>query len=759
MHHIIPYLHLLGITDIYASPLTRANSGSSHGYDVTNPNQINPEIGDEKIFKKIIKTLAKYKMSLILDFVPNHMAATRENPWWQDVLIQKKQSDFANYFDINWQTEEKFSFRRFFDINELVCLKVENPSVFNAVHQLLLHLVQSRMINGIRIDHIDGLYDPSAYLQRLQKNIIQLIGEPLFIVVEKVLGKEEALSSDWPIMGTSGYEFLNVVNAVFINNNGYKNLSRFYQHFTKKKLNWSEVRYQQKKKVIQSLFFHETQQLSKSLLKLAKKDDTGNTHREEDLFQAIVEITAHLPIYRTYINYQKIVAPQDRAFLSQALYLSRINKKKPFIKTLQFLQRILLLKFPDNITKSQQKSWLHWVMQWQQYTGPVMAKGFEDTTCYVYNPLVSLNEVGSDPSWETGLEDLHIFHQFLRKRQRLWPGSLNTISTHDTKRSEDVRARLNVLSEISLEWAVCLNRWHEIVKSNLSTNTEIFLYQNLLGVWPLDPDYSLTELTQRFKEYMLKASREAKTDTSWQKPDEKYEQGLVDFIHQLLNPADNSFLQEFLPLQKKVAFHGALNSLSQVLLKITAPGIPDTYQGNEFWNFSLVDPDNRRPVEFAQHIHSLEELLHAEKEDLSALLKNLCDSWTDGRIKLYLTYQALQFRQKFSTLFLRGQYLPLQSSGKQQHCVISFARRIGKEWIIIIVPRFTTHLVPENQFPFGKTIWNNTRVLLPARAPIHWKNIFTQETFSLSATSTKALPLANIFLQFPVALLQGYVHE
>jgi (1->4)-alpha-D-glucan 1-alpha-D-glucosylmutase len=419
----------------------------------------------------------------------------------------------------------------------------------------------------------------------------------------------------------------------------------------------------------------------------------------------------------------------------------------------------LTLDFPGNFPEEKKQNWLRFVMRWQQFTGPIMAKGQEDTALYVYNPLISLNEVG------TGMEPVspEEFHCFNQERLALWPHSLNATSTHDTKRSEDVRLRLHALSEMPEEWAASLKRWRALnqpQKARLNgqevpdANDEWFLYQTLLGVWPLDQE-DVPNLRERLEEYLIKAVREAKVKSRWIAPNPDYEQALREFAGKILETApSHEFLADFLKFQQRLAYVGALNSLSQTLLKITSPGVPDFFQGTEVWDFSLVDPDNRRPVDFQKRRALLEGLRNHDAGELRDLLPDLLARWPDGRVKLHLTYKALTCRRERVDLFKTGDYLPLEVAGRHQERVVAFARRLEGQWALVAVPRLMTKLIKTGEPPLVPRVWGDTMLIMPPDAPLTWHNILAGEARQTTRKSSgHALPLAQVMASFPAALL------
>jgi len=767
---LVPYLNRLGISDLYASPIFSARRGSTHGYDVTDPTRLNPELGTEEEFDALDRELKRYGMGLLLDIVPNHMAASPENPWWQDVLEKGNHSYYTSFFDMNWlafgkDKSKQTGHRRFFDIDDLVGIRVEDPSVFEATHSLIFKLIADDKITGLRIDHIDGLYDPLEYLLRLQQNIAQQASDVreeicFYVVVEKILAGDETLSEEWPVFGTTGYDFTNMLNALFVNGDGIRDLGKIYSRFTGGQSVFTDIVYKKKKQVMAELFPEEMEAIGQYLNQLAQQDRHTVNLSSEELTEAFIGITACLPIYRTYTRDLE-VSPRDKLYLENAV--DEVKRRHPNIDSsaINFLRRILTLDFPQSFTTAQNDAWLRFVLKWQQLTGAIMAKGFEDTALYTYNRLLSLNEVGGQPD-SMGLS-VDKFHRRNLARLKRCPHTLNATSTHDTKRSEDVRARLNVLSEIPEEWEERLIRWSEWNKAKKGKanglpvpepNTEIFLYQTLLGAWP----FSIREadsLKKRLKEYVIKAAREAKEHTSWLQPNQEYEGLLIEFIESILQTSEeNEFLGDFLHFQRRIAFYGAMNSLAQVLLKITSPGVPDFYQGMELWDFSLVDPDNRRPVNFSKRIKLLDKLIQQERLGQQSLAERIMKSWQDGRVKLYVTYKARDIRSADIDVFQGGGYVPLRVGGQRQEHVCAFARNIGDKWALTVAPRLMTGLVNVDTFPCGQQVWGNDKLLLPEDAPQHWLNVFTGEKLEVS-NRRKGLSLAEIFHIFPVSLLRN----
>lgn len=750
--NLVPYLGRLGISDVYASPVLQAVKGSLHGYDVTDPTRLDPELGTERDFDALTGALNQLDMGLLLDIVPNHMAASPENPWWRDVTKKGRDSPFARFFDLNWldfKGEENTveNYRRFFDIGGMVGVRVEDPDVFDATHSYVIRLVDEGKVTGLRVDHIDGLYDPLEYLVRLQRSISKSAGDQdFYLLVEKILTGDETLPSAWPVHGTTGYDFAVMLNNLFVDSDGFKILRGIYSQVIGSDMSFHDLVYEKKKLVMADLFPAEIEGLGRYLACLSKGPGA------EEAMQAVTELTACLPVYRTYIRNMEAGAG-DRKYIEIAAR-EAVKRGACPEAALDFLRHVLLADLPGGIPPEEKTRRLDFTLRWQQFTGAVMAKGFEDTALYNYNCLVSLNEVGGNP--DTPGLSIRDFHDRASTRLRYRPHALNATSTHDTKRSEDVRARINVLSEIPGEWEEHLNKWREwnAGKKHKSggleypeANTEILLYQTLIGAWPLHHSEE-PEFRERLKAYMIKAVREAKVITGWLKINQEYEEALLAFIDAILeDPADNMFLRDFREFQDRITCYGAWNSLSQVLLKITLPGVPDFYQGTELWDFSLVDPDNRRPVNYKARQEILDSFI--DTGESRQLIQDMMRSWQDGRIKLYITYKALELRNNNREPFQKGDYIPLRVEGDRREHVCAFIRRSGGQWTLAAAPRFMTGLSEAGVPPVGKRTWREDRIVLPGDAPVRWRNVFTGELLE----SSGCLPLAGVFGVSPVALL------
>lgn len=906
---IVSYLADLGVSDIYASPIFRARRGSLHGYDLVDPNHLNPELGTVADFDQLTDELKGHRMGWLQDVVPNHMAFDHENQMLMDVLENGQSSEFFHFFDIEWdhpregmkgrllapflgrfygecleegeitlrygptglavkyydlifplkiesygsffthqlsrlkkrlggdhpdfinllgvlyvlrtlpsseevqeryeQTRfikttlwelynkneeikrfvdentrffngqkgnsesfdllnnllseqlfrlsfwkvatEEINYRRFFNINDLISLRIEDRDVFTHTHYLIFRLIDEGRITGLRIDHIDGLYNPAIYLMRLREKA----GET-YLLVEKILDLDEELPPLWPVQGTTGYDFMNYVNGLFCQKKNEKEFSRVYAGFAGFHTPYDELVCEKKRLIMGKHMAGDIDNLAHLIKAISSRDRYGSDITIYGLKRALVEVMAQFPIYRTYID-KETSTEADRFHIEVAI--ERAKQSSPgLVNELHFIERFLLLDFGPHLSEEEKNQWTHFVMRFQQLTGPLMAKGFEDTTLYVYNRLLSLNEVGGNPS-KFGISKGE-FHRFNERRADLWPLALNATSTHDTKRGEDARARINVLSEIPKQWERKIKTWNRINRKEkkrvrgLSVpdrNDEYFLYQTLIGVFPFYEKDHL-RLIGRVKQYVIKAVREAKVHTAWLKPDAEYEEAYLSFVEAILDPSEgNPFLKEFFPFQKRVSHYGVFNSLSQTLMKITCPGVPDFYQGTELWDLSLVDPDNRRPVEFQKRKGFLRQIQEECSRDVLNLINELLRSKEDGRIKLFLIYRALRARNENPAVFGQGAYTPIEVTGKFKDHVVAFARNHGRNWALTITPRFLTSLITEGQYPLGQEVWYDTRILPPEGAPQGWKEVITDRVVNSKGTLT----LGEVLEHFPVALLMN----
>jgi (1->4)-alpha-D-glucan 1-alpha-D-glucosylmutase len=924
---LVPYLAALGVSDCYASPISKARVGSRHGYDIVDHNAVNPEIGSREEFEEFARELQLYGMNLLLDVVPNHMGiSSEENAWWYDVLENGRSSPYASYFDIDWNplkhdlaekvllpvlgdqfgkvleegrlalcleegtiflrcydrrlpiaphswprvlkyrlteleqrlgaespqlqeyqsilfslahlppladakpeahderrrekevvcrrlTElcrqssevrefvsenvrlfngqrgvpasfdlldellldqpyrlahwqvaaDEINYRRFFDVNDLAALCMERDDVFQTTHALIGSLIADGFVTGLRIDHPDGLYDPAEYLRRLQTLA------PGYVVVEKILEPGERLPDDWPVQGTTGYEFLNSLNGLFVDRARLNEFDRVYTRFIRESINFKELVYRCKKLIMQVSMSSEISVLGHQLDRISERDRRSRDFTLNSLTVAIREIMACFPVYRTYVT-SAAVPERDRRYIELATV--RAKRKNPAISEsiFDFVRDILLLKPAEQLDDAGRAALYRFVGKFQQTTGPVMAKAVEDTAFYIDNRLVSLNEVGGDPE-RFGIT-VAAFHQQNIDRQAHWPYSLLATSTHDTKRSEDVRARINVLSELPAEWKTHLARWARCNKrhkrefdgeSAPSRNDEYLLYQALLGTWPLAP-FRVGEREKyivRMQECALKAAHEAKVHTSWISPHEPYEQAIRDFIAAILAPGPrNLFLADFEPFARSIAELGLWNSLSQTLLKLTSPGVPDLYQGSELLDFRLVDPDNRGPVDFARRRVLLDGLepQHRESTDGAAeLAVELVAHRFDGRVKLYVINQLLNYRREYPDLFTTGQYLPIELAGDRREHLCAFVRKSNEAAVLVVVPRLVAGLVGlTSRPPCGPEVWRDTLLMLPKGfSGGRFVNLLTGEFLpARDGHDGSALPVAEVLARFPVAALE-----
>ncbi len=645
---------------------------------------------------------------------------------------------------------EEINYRRFFNINNLICLRVEDKNVWKYIHQLIFKFVKEGKISGLRLDHIDGLYDPGEYLVRLRRSI-----PDTYIVVEKILNFGEKIPAGWPVEGTTGYDFLNYVNGLFIRRDTARRFTRIYNGFTGRKVFYPELVAEKKRLIVNKHMAGNIDNLAHILKRISSTDRYGSDITLYGLRRALVEVMAQFPVYRTYINLSGSRGG-DIDYIKEAIRRAR-DSMPDFIYELNFIEHFFTDDSKDKMSEEERSLRMEFIMQFQQLTASLMAKGFEDTTFYVFNRFISLNEVGGAPDKFGILRDE--FHKFNIDRLRESPRSLNTTSTHDTKRGEDVRARLNVLSEMPDEWAKMVRLWrrlnrHKRVRKSPyipDYNDEYFFYQTLVGALPFyKREYRV--FRERLKEYIIKSVREAKVHTAWLKPDKEYEDGYLTFIDRVMEAsADNHFWHTFLPFQKKVAHYGIFNSLSQTLLKISSVGVADFYQGTELWDLSLVDPDNRRPVDFALRRAILDGIKKKMTEGRREFIKELLAHPEDGRIKMFLIYQALKLRNEHADIFLKGEYIPLSTEGVYKRHIITFMRRIKDRWVIVAVPRFLTSVVGKKQLPLGKRVWRDTRVVLGDYRSVRGRDAFTGEI--KESDSRGYLFAGDIFNRFPVSFL------
>ena len=948
---IIEYLHELGVSDYYLSPLAQARAGSQHCYDVTNHGVVNPELGGEDGFREFARKARRLGLGIVVDTVPNHMCISDPaNRWWFDVLENGPSSPYAGYFDIDWnppkadlankvllpvlgdqyghvlenreltvsyndgaffvsyfslvfplaprtwtailepalsslgpeleesnhdvmelasiitalnhlplRTEtdaakiqerrrekeiikerlaalmeasasvrsaveksvtelngvrgephsfdrqekllddqayrlsfwhvaaDEINYRRFFDVNDLAAIRVELPEVFGATHELTFRLIREGLITGLRIDHVDGLLDPGQYLDLLQRECAAALAGPqaeptqpdhgaaasdsatsalaLYVVVEKILGRDEPLRADWAVHGTTGYEFLNDLNGLYVDRGNRADFERLYSRFTGYQHDFGEIVYDCKKLVLRATMSGEQNVLARKLDRISEQHRWSRDFTLNSLGRSLAEVIACFPVYRSYVTSAGSVMAEDRRRIMTAINVAKRRNPELSESTFDFLGSVLLLAHPAGLDYFALQERLDFTLRFQQLTSPVMAKGFEDTALYRFFPLASLNEVGSDPmSFGASARE---FHDRNQRRLREWPHGLSATSTHDSKRGEDVRARIDALSEIPEAWGQAVYRWHRLnarARVELEelpvpdANEEYLFYQTLVGAWPLLPmtPSEHENFVKRVQDYMLKAAKEAKLRTSWISPNRYHDEALAEFARLVLELGpSNSFLADFASFREPVAMAGMLNSLSRTLLKICSPGVPDFYQGTELWDDNLVDPDNRRPVDFASRRAMLEEIARDAETDALGLVNKLLARPRDGRIKMHVTRCALQFRRKHPELFATGAYVPLEATGKRAGHVISFARGNETRHVIIAAGRFFMSLgVTANALPDSAAWADTTLVLPPDSAPERYLDLLTGcKLDSRPGNGARRLALDEVFARMPIAML------
>jgi (1->4)-alpha-D-glucan 1-alpha-D-glucosylmutase len=898
---ILEYLRDLGISHIYASPIFKARPGSTHGYDVCDHNEINPELGGMEGFRRLREKTRGLDIGWIQDIVPNHMAVSGDNPLLVDVLENGPHSRYLPFFDIDWDhpdtsirgrmlapflgsflsealdkrevrlghdregffvgyytlrlpvriesygailtramevlrerhgmeepdltklqgvististldtaepqegryeliafikqllhelqqssgpfrtalqstledyntpqngllhelllhqhfrlsfwkvAGEEINYRRFFSINELISLRVEEEAVFAAIHKLTMDLVRSGEFSGLRIDHIDGLYDPGDYLERLRS------WQPgVYTLVEKILGPGEPLPEPWPVHGTTGYEFMNMVCSLFVQAEHERFFTRVYRRFSGLRTPFPTLVREKKELIIRRHMTGDVDNLARLIKWASSMDLRGSDIAFHSLRRAIAQVLAAFPVYRTYIS-DDVFREEDRSTIEQAV--STAARVQPDLDIeIEFLNRFLQLEYEESLPEEERRQWLRFAMRFQQFTGPLMAKGYEDTALYVMNRLLCLNEVGGWPD-RFGITPGE-WARFASQRAERWPHGLNATATHDTKRGEDARLRLAALSELPQEWAETLV---QLSRRNLSRKTRIrnlrapdrndeyFLYQTLLASWPMAGDEH-GSFRERLAEYLVKAVREAKVHSGWIKTDEDYEQALLSYAHGLLDDPEASGVgQLFLPLQQRTAWLGMVYSLGQVLLKITAPGVPDFYQGTELWDLSFVDPDNRRAVDFELRASMLETISSRFANDRGNLLRNLLSRPEDGMIKLFVIWRALQARRQQRRLFEQGGCAPLRFSGEHRDRALGLIRSLGGNAAVAVLPRHAHPLCGQREFPMGEC-WGDTTGRMPEALSGEFVDAFTGERFALEGE----FQFKEVLARFPIALL------
>ena len=667
----------------------------------------------------------------------------------------------------NWRVaSDDINYRRFFDTNDLAGIRVEDQVVFQATHQFVLKLIAEGKVDGLRIDHPDGLYDPAQYFDRLQRGIAEsLEHEPdksRYTIIEKILTGAEKLPAEWPVCGTTGYDFANLVNGLFVDTQAASRMERIYHKIVGENDDVDDLTYRCRRLIIRVALASEMNVLANQLARIALAKRHTCDFTLNSLRDALTEVAACFPVYRTYVS-DRGVSDQDAQYIQTAIVLAKWRSPAGDTSIFDFVRDVLLTRIADGQDELYRNLVIRFAMRFQQFTSPVMAKGLEDTAFYRYNRLISLNGVGASLGrFGTTPAEFHLANV---QNVADHPHTMLTTSTHDSKRSEDVRARINVLSELSGLWRLRVRDWrrfnrnHKEVVNNQpapTANDEYLLYQTLVGAWPFEPlndPADRKEFSDRIENYMLKAIREAKENTSWINRNSDYENAMSSFVKALLNPGvKNRFLADFLPFQRQVARAGMWNSLSQALLKLTCPGMPDIYQGNEIWDFSLVDPDNRRPVDYARRRRMFDDI-----RNHSSQLEQLLANPENGMVKLYLIWRSLCFRQGNPAPFQAGEYIPLTTEGEKADHVFAFARKAGYQLVVIAVPRLIgTLLTHEDGIPIGHDVWGDTRIVLPPGGPEAYSHVFTGKlAHAESSLGRSTIEAASVFADFPAALLSA----
>lgn len=641
------------------------------------------------------------------------------------------------------ETDSKINFRRFFTVNSLICLNIQHPEVFETYHLKIKELVKESVFQGLRIDHVDGLYDPTLYLQQLR----EMAGEETYIVVEKILEQGEKLPQNWPVEGTSGYDFLALVNNLFTNKKAEKDFSNFYQELAGNQPSVQKQISEKKTLILNNFmggelenlhhYFLELNLVSRKSLKKLKKDELKN---------AIAALLVYCPVYRFYGNKFPL---DDTNFKAIKEVFTIIRKNKPELElALDVLENVLLHPSPKNKNDLHRNALLFY-QRLMQFTGPLMAKGVEDTLMYTYNRFIAHSEVGDAPD-AFGISAAD-FHRQMQEKQEKWPLSINATSTHDTKRGEGARARLNALSDMAEEWFEQVENWqalnNQLKTNNLpDVNDEYFIYETLTGTYPM-PSEDEDNYRNRLQEYMVKALREGKQNSDWAAENEKYEQATAVFIDGILDQ-QSEFWTSFKTFHQKVADFGIINSLSQVLLKFTCPGVPDVYQGCENWDFSMVDPDNRRPVDYGKRLNSLEKI--TEKKAFNP--EQLWETRYNADIKLKLIHTLFKERKAVPEVFFKGKYIPITIKGKYKENIFAFARNLYQTWYLTVVPLGLAKICKEQNVDIKQINWKHTRIMLPKEAPADWKNLLDNSDGSVKE---EAIEIGGLFGSQPYAFLKS----
>jgi (1->4)-alpha-D-glucan 1-alpha-D-glucosylmutase len=826
---LVPYLVDLGVSHVYSSPILTARAGSMHGYDVVDPTSVNPELGGEQGFRDFVATLRNAGLGLIVDIVPNHMAVgSSDNAWWTDLLRHGRSSQYADFFDVDWDTTDpdlrgkvlapflgrsygealetgeirlayaqpgvpviryfdsefpidpadyahiaeagaqsfdpakpsgreqlhsllerqhyrlawwgsagdEINWRRFFDINGLAGLRIEDPRVFEATHATLFRLYADGLIDGFRVDHVDGLSDPPGYCRRLRQRLDALApGRHAYLVIEKILGAGETLPTDWGIDGTSGYDFMNEVSAVQHATSATATLEQLWHELTGRPAHFEAEEVAARQEILQHGFDAQLRAVTAALHRLARAEPATREMSAAKIRAGLIALLAHFPVYRGYYAGSKR-SPIDQAAFEKALTGAREASPDTLRPVLDHLDKWLGGEPGDKAA----------VTRFQQLSAPVAAKSVEDTAFYRYGRLLSRNDVGFDAA-RLGSSVVD-FHHACANRLATFPDAMLATATHDHKRGEDVRARLAVLSEIPDAWAEFLARCRSIEADRPDPADEIMLYQMIIGAWPLDlSPYDAAgckAFAERLAGWQQKALREAKLRTNWTAPDKAYETLAANFLSAMVQP-NSPFLTIAHPFIETIAPAGAVNGLAQTLLKLTVPGMPDFFQGTEFWDFSLVDPDNRRPVDYDNRRQAL--AMNADPTDC-------LQSWRDGRVKQALIRSLLSLRCQAPMLFARGKYIPIPVKGEMRNHVIAFARHLEGSALIVTVPRLVHDLMAnEDRLSINPQYLRDNTLSLPPQLVGHKFTALWSRGNLLPAEAE--LPLDRALADFPMSVLHA----
>jgi (1->4)-alpha-D-glucan 1-alpha-D-glucosylmutase len=815
---LVPFLHGLGIETCYVSPVTRARTGSTHGYDVVDPTRLDPSLGSEQAFETMLAALADHDMGLLIDIVPNHMAASTENPFFADVLRHGRRSEFAPYFDIAWDEqdgkillpvlgkplpevleageiqlipdngiggsdrpfiayfEQRFpvapdtvhadlaelldaqhyrladwrvanhevNYRRFFDINELIGVRQEDPQVFTETHRLIEALTLDPRVVGLRVDHVDGLADPSGYLEMLRVATGGADVQPV-ILIEKILGRDEGLP-EWPVEGTTGYEFADLVVGLFVAEHGAADLAAATAAATSDQRSFAARAFDDKRRVIETLFPHQLDQVSAHAIR-ALSADGGTPVTPATARTAIGELTTALEVYRTYRRPEAAIRPDDLVRIRRAADDARA--------TLEADSAVALDRFVGLLGGDAEPRGEAWqaIGAWQQLTGPVTAKGVEDTASYNSGHLIATADVGADPDHPA--VSAPEFHAVMTLRQRERPLAMSSTSTHDSKRSHDVRCRLAVLSELAGDWEKSVTLLDDLSSQRGAKQPDAadrrYVYETLVGSWPLSEPIG-EEFVDRIRAHLSKAAREAKRHSNWVAPNLEYEEALGDLAQRVIAGEDTQCRRIVENVVSAIERAGAANSLASVVLKATAPGVPDIYQGDDRWFFALVDPDNRGELDVAAHADGLAHLPPLAAGDCGEQVEALMSGWRSGAVKQLVVRNALDARRRAPDLFKAGGYQPLEVFGRHRDHVLTYARSHADGYAVAIVPRFAYSLAGPGRFPLGAEDWADTEVALPAHCPPDVTDALTGRR--LVATNGR-MRLAAALSVLPVAILRG----